>query len=108
MLNTPGEPLSPAAYALTFVVESGGVDGVNELIEIFRREPTTLHARWLTVALFRAGRLAEVRQLTAGAPADSIETATTVAGMLSAGAPIGTHRAPPGPSTMPPAPPADR
>ena len=40
-----------------FAAESGGRDGIGELVEILRREPMGRHARWLAIALRWGGRL---------------------------------------------------
>ena len=53
------EAVPPGLYALVFAIESEGRDGVNELLEIFRREPEGRHVRWLALALRSAGRLGE-------------------------------------------------
>lgn len=50
----------PALYALVTIVETGGLQGLDELHEIFEREPDVMHARWLAVGLHRAGRLDEL------------------------------------------------
>jgi hypothetical protein len=54
------EPLPPALYALVFAAESEGREGVEELVQILRREPTGAHARWLTIALRWADRIDEL------------------------------------------------
>lgn len=61
------EPLPPGLYALVFAAESAGRDGVAELIEIFGREPTARHARWLAIALRWADRLDDVVPVLAAA-----------------------------------------
>ena len=63
----PGEQLSPAMYALVFAAESNGRDGVGEMVEIYRREPTAHHARWMAVALHRAGRLDDLAPMLSSA-----------------------------------------
>lgn len=69
LLDAAGdEPLPPGAYALVFAVESDGRDGVGELVEIFRREPTPMHARWVGVGLYLGGRLASLPDVLGSAP----------------------------------------
>ncbi|MEM7139897.1 MAG: site-2 protease family protein [Actinomycetota bacterium] len=108
MLDAPGDQLPPGAYALTFLAESGGSQGVEEMIDIFRRDPSEAHARWVTIALHRAGRAAELPTLIADAPPAAHAAASETGRLLSAGAPPGTHREPPAPSPPGPAPSADR
>ncbi|MEZ5244618.1 MAG: site-2 protease family protein [Acidimicrobiales bacterium] len=59
------EPLSPGLYALVFAAESQGRDGIGELVEILRREPTARHARWLAIALRWGGRLDDLPTILA-------------------------------------------
>jgi hypothetical protein len=61
------EPLAPGLYALVFAAESRGHDGAPELAEIFRREPSALHARWLAIALRWAERLDDLASILASA-----------------------------------------
>ena len=62
--RSPGdEPLPPGLYALVFAAESGGRDGIGELIEILRREPVGRHARWLAIALRWGGRLEDLASI---------------------------------------------
>lgn len=69
--SAPTDALAPGLYALVFAAESAGRDGVRELGEIFSREPTAVHARWLAVALDRGGQLSQLpaHLRTAGANA---------------------------------------
>lgn len=59
------EQLAPGLYALVFAAESDGRDGVPELAEIFRREPSAPHGRWLAIALRWANRLDDLAPILA-------------------------------------------
>ena len=52
----PGQA-PPGLYALVVASETFGQRGVDELDEIFHREPDRFHARWLAFALHAGGRL---------------------------------------------------
>ena len=69
----------PGMYALVVVSETYGERGVEDLIEIFGRNPDRWHARWLTFALHEAGRLPEIVQYMHHVPAPSREGATVEA-----------------------------
>lgn len=121
MLDAPGRSLPPAAYALTFAVESDGRDGVGELVAIFEREPSEEHGRWLTIAMIRSGRSDELRQIASRVDADLGESlartaellgnpteAAAIRASLSPEGPIDTRREPPTPSPPAPEPPGRR
>jgi len=67
------ESLPPGLYALVFAAESEGRDGVDELVEIMRREPVGRHARWLAIALRWGDRLGDLAPILGSfeAPLDS-------------------------------------
>ncbi len=66
----PGQ-VPPGVYALVVASETFGQRGVDELEEIFHREPDRYHARWLAFGLHVGGRLDEmVGQLHRVPPAD--------------------------------------
>ncbi len=60
----------PALYALVAVTETGGLEGLAELEEIFAREPDALHGRWLALGLHRAGRFDDLLGIVDAVPAD--------------------------------------
>lgn len=55
----PGQ-VPPGLYALVVASETFGARGVDELEEIFHREPDRFHARWLAFGLHVGGRLDEM------------------------------------------------
>jgi Zn-dependent protease len=65
LLDVPGQT-PPGLWALVLVAETGGIEGLEEMVSIYRREPTVFHARWLTIAMHRAGRMAELASVIAG------------------------------------------
>ncbi len=64
LLDVPG-PTPPGLWALVLVAETGGLEGLEEMVAIYRREPTVFHARWLTIAMHRARRMAELAAVIA-------------------------------------------
>jgi Zn-dependent protease len=63
----PGQ-VPPALYALVTVAETGGLQGLDELGEIFHREPDALNGRWMALALHRSGRLDDLVGVVARVP----------------------------------------
>ena len=55
----PGQA-PPGLYALVVASETFGERGVDELEEIFHRDPDRFHARWLAFGLHVSGRLDEM------------------------------------------------
>jgi stage IV sporulation protein FB len=60
--------LPPALYALVDVVETAGLHGLDELGEIFARDPLPAQARWLVLGLHRAGRMDDLLGLVHQVP----------------------------------------
>ncbi len=74
----PGQ-VPPAMYALVVASETFGERGVDELEEIFHRDPNRLHARWLTFGLHVGGRLDEMVGQVHRVPATSRDAAAVEA-----------------------------
>lgn len=71
----PGQA-PPGLYALVVASETFGARGVDELEEIFHRDPDRFHARWLAFGLHVGGRLDEMVGHLHRVPPASRETST--------------------------------
>ncbi|MGI9624985.1 MAG: metalloprotease, partial [Acidimicrobiales bacterium] len=71
----PGQ-VPPGMYALVVASETYGQRGVDELEEIFHRDPGRYHARWLAFGLHAGGRLPEIVDQLHRVPPTSRDDAT--------------------------------